>query len=1390
MASFDNSSNGDESGTRLRGSSKKDSFPQRTKSDHKFFSVREEKNTKKTSKFDRKSPNYITAKDGYKEGEILVKFKEKISEDTRDAVHYKLGAKAIKTFKKTQIQIVEIPRGKDLLQAITYYKKNPNIEYAEFNYKVKIHSTMPNDPRFNELWGLHNTEKTGGTGQADIRMPEAWDLFTGDSSIVIGVIDTGVDYAHEDLQGNMWVNPGETSNGLDDDGNGYIDDIYGINAVADSGDPMDDYGHGTHVSGIMGAVGNNRVGVVGVNWQVKIMALKFLNSDGWGYISDAIECIEYVLMMKEDNGVNIKVTNNSWGGGGYSLSLYTAIKALRDAGILFIAAAGNGSSNNDDFPSYPSSYKLDNIISVAATDHNDDLAWFSNYGATSVDLAAPGVDTLSTVISYPYHGALQIDTGVYKTMYFAFGFEAIDNSLTRNDVMGAVLSWLEADSSTAILLVDDDGGSGSDEFFVGVESYYHNALSALGYTNVTVFAVGVDESGPTYADMAGKVVIWFHGMSSHNTLTSNDRTNLATFLDNGGRLFLTGQDIGYDIGWTSFYHDYLHAVYKIDTAGNALKGISGTLFDSYSFNIYDGDGASNQPWPDGVLPADSSATPVLSYEPLLYDSYSGTSMATPHVAGAAALLWGYRPGISYLDVEDVLLTSVDTIPGLQGRTLSSGRVNVHKALQQDPLQIPPRITGISPSQGHPGIEITLKGRRFGTAKGSVAFCPNEPATITTWTDTRIVCMIPNGAKTGNVTITTSDGKTATIYATVGNLLDLHAFIPIPVSGAACASVKEKIYVIGGFDTTYSETGVVQIYNTAGNYWMEGTDKPTPAISSNAAVIDGKVYVVGGYQVSTESLTTVDTLEIYDPSMDLWTTGSPLPKPLYGAAVASLKGKLYVMGGDDGTSLSSDLYEYNPSVDAWVQLSPMNTHRAYCGTGVINGKIYAFGGYGETGSLISTEVYDPATNTWTTVSSMNNPRYDLGGVALQGKLYALGGVSSWYSGRKDIEVYDPVSDTWEIDSHILNMARSGLGGVTVNNSVFALGGFENYSVSNINESFTASGVNAFDLAYYTFNEGSGAIANDSVGGNHGTINGAAWTTGKSGGALSFDGIDDAVQINGLLGEPQNISISVWANLYAKDTSGAELISLGDHVAIRQDGTDGTRGFYYDGTLWHATTTGVSYAGTAWHHFVYVIDDVNNIQKIYVDGVERGSTAYTQSISYAGLGSNTFIGRHGNGIGNYDFYGVIDDVRVYSKALSDQEVQELYNAFATSNITATHPFLSGTTPFSPIVGVRSFNSWSDNSGSITLTWETVGEDNVAGFNLYRSRRRNGTYSRVNNALIHANDDAVSGATYRFADQPGRGRCSYYKLECVNDNGMTTIHGPIKAKMGPATNAVSRH
>ena len=277
-------------------------------------------------------------------------------------------------------------------------KNVPGVERVTPDFVVGI-DAVPDDTRFGDLWGLDNQGGAPyfGTPDADIDAPEAWDTTTGSADVIVGIIDTGVRYDHPDL--TPWVNPGEIAgNGVDDDANGYVDDVYGIDTYNGDSDPLDDHSHGTHVAGTVAARGDNGIGVAGVSWNSRVMGLKFLGGGGSGSTSGAIEAVNYATNMRL-SGEPVAATNNSWGGGGYSGPLYDAIEAHNAAGVLFVAAAGNSSVNNDSSPHYPSSYDNDGVLSVAASGFsNDSMASFSNYGLASVDVAAPGVSTLSTVL--------------------------------------------------------------------------------------------------------------------------------------------------------------------------------------------------------------------------------------------------------------------------------------------------------------------------------------------------------------------------------------------------------------------------------------------------------------------------------------------------------------------------------------------------------------------------------------------------------------------------------------------------------------------------------------------------------------------------------------------------------------------------------------------------------------------------------------------------------------------------------------------------------------------------------------------------------------------------------------------------------------------------------
>tara|TARA_R110002126_G_scaffold10245_36_gene46574 strand:- start:353 stop:3043 length:2691 start_codon:yes stop_codon:yes gene_type:complete len=285
---------------------------------------------------------------------------------------------------------IELNDVADAEQALAYYRALPGVRFAEPDYRLHKQQT-PDDPQFNQQWHL-------GAAQG-INAPAIWQQSIGERQLVVAVVDTGIDYQHPDLQANLWRNPAETLNGVDDDNNGYIDDIYGIDTANNTSDPVDTDGHGTQIHGIIAASTDNTLGVAGVNWQLQVMHCKFLDETGSGFVSDAIACLDYLLDLKQNQGVNIVASNNSWGGAGQSQALYEAIARHQQAGMLFIASAGNSASQS---PLYPAAYDLPNIISVAAHTRQQTKANFSNYGRDWVDVTAPGVAILTTDLSNSY----------------------------------------------------------------------------------------------------------------------------------------------------------------------------------------------------------------------------------------------------------------------------------------------------------------------------------------------------------------------------------------------------------------------------------------------------------------------------------------------------------------------------------------------------------------------------------------------------------------------------------------------------------------------------------------------------------------------------------------------------------------------------------------------------------------------------------------------------------------------------------------------------------------------------------------------------------------------------------------------------------------------------
>jgi subtilisin family serine protease len=287
-----------------------------------------------------------------------------------------------------------------LLEAVNKMKGNPDIEYAEPNY-IYTHNAISNDTYYldGNLWGMYG-QSSAPAYPYGCGAYRAWASgHTGSASVYVGIIDEGYMVAHEDLSGNAGKNPGEIAgNGIDDDKNGYVDDVYGWDFFNNDNTVFDgiEDDHGTHVAGTIGAIGGNRKGVAGVCWNIKLLNAKFLGPEG-GTTANAVLAVDYFTELKIKQGINIVALNNSWGGGGYSEALKEAIQRASANNILFIAAAGNDVTNSDISPYYPAGYSCENIIAVASINTTGALSYFSNYGATSVDLGAPGSGIYSTI---------------------------------------------------------------------------------------------------------------------------------------------------------------------------------------------------------------------------------------------------------------------------------------------------------------------------------------------------------------------------------------------------------------------------------------------------------------------------------------------------------------------------------------------------------------------------------------------------------------------------------------------------------------------------------------------------------------------------------------------------------------------------------------------------------------------------------------------------------------------------------------------------------------------------------------------------------------------------------------------------------------------------------
>ena len=589
----------------------------------------------------------------YVPGEVLVKFRDEASSPGIKSLNVDMGAKELRavSVKTGVIHQYKLEGALSVDEAVLKYRSNPAVEYAEPNYLYSLQA-MPSDAQFGTLWGLHNTGQavngTAGKADADIDAPEAWDISTGSPNVIVAVIDSGIAYDHPDLAPNIWTNPGELAgNGIDDDRNGLVDDVHGWDFLMNDNDPMDpvdlnpggNEGHGTHVAGTIAGAGNNGTGITGVMWTARLMALKAGGVDRSLFTTGIISAIHYAIAK------GARVINASFIGPECSLAFYDAVSAANDAGILFVAAAGNGGNDgigddNDNVPNFPSNFSapsvcdghqivaLTNVIAVAATDQNDQWATFSYFGSTTVQVAAPGI-------------------GI--------------NSTTPTSNIRTVLSHNF-----------DSGPTGLGYAFGGTNSTW-------GFTNSTSFSQPnslTDSPTSSYQNNTDSFAMGpLFSTTGQRGCRLDSRVRLQTELDVDGVLAETSRNSGASWQIINGLSGSRNAQFIPFTWGDVADGAAGSRFRfrfiSNESQVFDG------VYVDNVRIVCVAGPPSGTTD---YQFFQGTSMATPHVAGLARLLLSVNPNLTVTQLRNAILNTVDKKASLSGKVSTGGRINARAAL--------------------------------------------------------------------------------------------------------------------------------------------------------------------------------------------------------------------------------------------------------------------------------------------------------------------------------------------------------------------------------------------------------------------------------------------------------------------------------------------------------------------------------------------------------------------------------------------------------------------------------------------------------------------------------------------------------------------------------------
>ena len=984
-----------------------------------------------------------------------------------------------------QVYLLTLAPGSDVLALAELLSADPRVLWAEPDYLASSAATIPNDPLFPDQWGLDK-----------IDAPEAWDVIAGTNTVIIAIIDSGIDFSHPDLAGKIWVNPGEISgNGEDDDNNGYVDDINGWDFVNGDNSPADDNGHGTQVAGIAAAATNNAVGIAGACWNCRIMPVKVMQASGVANYSAIVQGVLYAAQK------GARVINLSLGGYSYSNALREAVQtATNTYGAVVIAGAGN---DGISAPFYPAAYE--SVIAVAGTDQNDVKASFSDYGGW-VDVSAPSVAITTTFMGGDY-GSVQGTSYAAASVSGQAGLIWSQHPDWNQSVVGAQVIFTSENIDTLNPAYAGLLGHGR------VNAYAAVTTTPTPLLSIQSASVNGDPLGrPTPGESATLAITlanaWLGAETVNGTLTTADPTVTitqasASFGDIPSGSSAAGSPaFAFDVAAGAGYDHPIAFALNLTAEGGYAAALNFTINTRSAEEQMGGTIGTDTTWTNdktyivvntiGVAPG-VTLTIQAGTDVLFNGNYNlnvgGALVADGTEAQPIRFLsnTGGTWGRIYFDN-----TSIDATSDISGTYLGGNLLRW--------VTIQSAASGIRCNEATPYLDHVTSDQ------GGITCTPGSTSL---W--------ITNSDLVGEVNI--SEGPDRLNWETRANMPTARSWL-----GVAAAD-NGKIYAIGGEEIT-GVTSAVEEYDPLSNTWATRASMPTERRGLVVATApNGYIYAIGGWSNSG----TLSVVEAYHPLTDTWTTENPMPTPRsqMGAAATS-NGKIYVIGGIGDSGILATVEEYDSQTNTWESRASMPTARCNLGVAAAsNGKIYAIGGYNAGGLLATVEEYNPLTDTWIAMPDMPTTREGVGAVAgANGKVYAIGGNNGNF--LTTVEEFDPQTSIW-LTRAGMPTERYALGIATASNGrIYAIGGDSGAWLRDTVEAFdplggiwrvaiwqaqiTGGGLTLPDLSNVSQStvsggltvNGSGQVYNSTTGGDISLVNGLVQDVTVTGGIIIGNG----------------------------------------------------------------------------------------------------------------------------------------------------------------------------------------------------------------------------------------------------------------------------------------------